>query len=424
MEELRDAWRELNEVIEEIRQVEGYEAFMAAPTFDDVAAAAVDGQPLCYVAAAESEGFALLVREGGELEHVPLPELTGEAVRSAVSSLYTSYDEFSLDRTTGYAPWAADLEAVTRWLWDAAMRDILARADASPAVTLVPGGVLGMLPLHAAWTEDPGAPTGRQYAVDLAAISYAPNARALTEARRIAEELPGQGLLVLADPAPAPNYDPMPFTVLEKDAAVAALPHAPRALVGSEAVLSAVLRELPRADVVHFACHGYAVLDDPLESALILAEGERLRLRDLLRVDLRVRLAILSSCETSLPGRQLPDEVVSLPTGVLQAGAAGIVATQWAVDDMAACMVVTEFYRRWRHEGETPAEALRQAQRWVRDSTNAEKSALFTQAMEGGSAWPPSEVADVLLDHISLRAPEKRDEADLPAWAGFSYVGA
>ncbi|MEO3809076.1 CHAT domain-containing protein [Sphaerisporangium sp. B11E5] len=415
--ELRAARRELDEVVGLIRQVPGYEDFLAAPTFADVAAAAE--RPLCYVTAAEAEGLALVVR-GEDVEHVPLPELTAGAVRRRVSALLDSYQEFR--RLPSDAAWALDLDAVTRWLWDAAMKDVL-DAVGEDAFTVVPGGQLGLLPLHAAWTEDPGTPTGRRHALDVTTVSYAPNARSLTAARRIARDRPGRALLAVTDPRPMPEgYGPMPFSPLETMTAVAALPGA-RTLEGPAATADAVREALAGADVLHFACHGRADLDEPLDSALILAGGQPLRLRDLPAMDLRIRLAILSSCETSLPGTELPDEVVSLPTGLLQAGAAGVVASLWEVPDMATSLVVIEFYRRWRHGGLTPAAALRDAQRWVRDTTNAEKAAAWERDLATGDGVPPGEVADLLLDEIAGRDPGARDESGLTAWAGFCHIG-
>ena len=63
-----------------------------------------------------------------------------------------------------------------------------------------------------------------------------------------------------------------------------------------------------------------------------------------MELQLRVRLAVLSACETAQPGTELPDEVVALPTGLLQAGVAGIVASQWSVPDRATAMLMAEFY--------------------------------------------------------------------------------
>ena len=88
------------------------------------------------------------------------------------------------------------------------------------------------------------------------------------------------------------------------------------------------------------------------------AAGRRaVTLRELLNdYRLQVRLAVLSACETALPGTELPDEVVALPTGLLQAGVAGVVASQWSVPDRATAMLMAEFYRRWSL-GEVPVAA-------------------------------------------------------------------
>lgn len=101
---------------------------------------------------------------------------------------------------------------------------------------------------------------------------------------------------------------------------------------------------------------------------------EPLTLRDLLRGSpLDARLAVLSACETAVPGVDLPDEVVSLPTGLLQAGAAGVVGSLWAVSDLSTMVLMARFYALWRSDGLDPPEALRRAQQWVRDTPNGVK---------------------------------------------------
>lgn len=57
-----------------------------------------------------------------------------------------------------------------------------------------------------------------------------------------------------------------------------------------------------------------------------------------------MRLALLSACETGLPGTQLPDEVVSLPTRLLQAGVAGVAASLWSVADLSTTLLLVRFY--------------------------------------------------------------------------------
>src|SRR5713101_6090956 len=99
-------------------------------------------------------------------------------------------------------------------------------------------------------------------------------------------------------------------------------------LGGPSATLKAVLKKLAkgRENVLHFAAHGKAGDKDPLDAGLTMAHGKRLTLRQILRLRLEhVRLAVLSACESGIPGTELPDEIVSLPTGLVQAGVAGVV---------------------------------------------------------------------------------------------------
>ncbi len=143
-----------------------------------------------------------------------------------------------------------------------------------------------------------------------------------------------------------------------------------KALQHENATRAAVLENLPQYSVVHFSCHGSANFRTPLNSGLLMAHDETLSLRDLLDLNLQgLRLAILSACETGIPGTDLPDEVVSLPTGLLQAGAAGVVSSLWSVAELSTMVLLSLFYELWRSEHLDPPEALRQAQIWLRDST-------------------------------------------------------
>jgi hypothetical protein len=103
-------------------------------------------------------------------------------------------------------------------------------------------------------------------------------------------------------------------------------------------------------------------------------------------------------------GTSLPDEVVAMPTGLLQAGVAGIVASLWSVSDWATAMLMAEFYRRLCRGSEAPAVAPRGAQQWLRDTDNAGKARAW---QAGAGDWLPRDVAERLcssLDETAGRA--------------------
>ena len=421
--EIRAARKEFDDVVDEIRQVPGCADFLAEPAFADVASAVGDG-PLCYLAAADVGGLALIVGHD-QVEHVDLPELTLDTVAQRVQAHRELYETFKMDRGRGLQPWADDLDDITEWLWRVAMGPILGRLAGPENLVIVATGLLGLLPLHAAWRTDDTAPTGRRYAVDSVAISYVPNARSLAVARTRAAQTRMDTLLAVADPQPRPpHHGPLDAAEYEVSAAAASF-HETGAVVleGTSATASRVRAELNRASVLHFACHGEAKLHSPLGSHLVFADGELITLGDLLAIELNARLAVLSACETSVPGNALPDEVLALPTGMLQAGVAGVIASLWAVQDVSGSLLMVEFYRRWRWDGHSPAQALRLAQRWLRDTTNAEKTTALRKALAEGAGWLPPKVCAELVDELELREPDDRDEAAIHRWAVFGHVG-
>lgn len=416
---LREARLALDQVVAEIQQVPGFEDFLATPTFDDVARAATQ-QPLAYVAAAEHGGLALVVR-GDDVTHVDLPELGREPVDTLARHYLDRYAEFRDDPVPNRAGWDAALADTTSWLWTRLMGPLLDELADADAVTLVPGGVLGLLPLHAAWRPDASRPTGREHALDRLAISYAPNARSLSASRAAARRIPGRRMLAVATPGSQRGHGGLALAVHEAGAACTAFPDK-ATMLDRDLTVETVTAAMGTADVVHFACHGFADPAVPLDSGLILADGQVLTVRGLMGMDLRVRLALLSACETLVPGRELPDEVVALPTGLVQAGAAGVIASLWAVPSLESAVLMAEFYRRWRDGAARPAQALRDAQRWVRDTPMSGKIACYEAAAYGQDEWPPAPVADALLDELARAGPAS-GLADLVGWAAFAHVG-
>ena len=99
------------------------------------------------------------------------------------------------------------------------------------------------------------------------------------------------------------------------------LPPAPREPANGALVLDTARSQR----VLHFCCHGAADPQDPVRSGLHLADDERITAADVMSQHIASRLVVLSACESGIVGRDLPDEVIGLPTAFLEAGAAGVV---------------------------------------------------------------------------------------------------
>jgi hypothetical protein len=403
----RQAQAELMDAIRALREkVPGFEHFLRPLPFSEIQRQAAE-VPLVYWLATPHGGLALIVRAGSEPEVVELPELTEEAL---VDSLRAYLGVYALWRNSprnsiARQAWFAALDEACRWLWDVAMGRVVEALAGARSAVLIPSGLLGFLPFHAAWREDPAAPTGRRYALDDLLITYAPSAHALAAARQVASSTPADSLFAVDNPDGF-----LRFSAEEVAAALKHFSPGNRRLLGGEAATrQAVLEEIPRYSVLHFSTHGWANLEESLQSGLLMAKREPLTLGDIM--DLRLegaRLAVLSACETGLPGAKLPEEAVSLPSGLIQAGVAGVVGSLWAVNEVSTALLMARFYDLWRQEGREPPEALRQAQIWLRDSTNAEKEAFFRHTLPELGA---------------TRRFQDRDFAHPFYWAAFSYVG-
>ncbi|MGP4087516.1 CHAT domain-containing protein, partial [Streptomyces sp. KR55] len=369
-----------------------------------------------YLVPAPWGGVALLLRPGAEPAPVWLDSLVDDAVRDAVIALYRE-DADAAERERA-------LRDIGGWLWEAALRDVLRELGGLPEV-FVSVGLLGLLPLHAARPDGPGESAPR-HLIDLGSVPTAPNLQAWRESRRRASDSrTPAAATVLAVGAPVESGAALPYAAEEARMVAAALAAPGAERVGTDARVTDVARLAPSADVLHFACHGAADLMTPLRGGLVLAHGQVLTLSALMRMRIRARLVVLSACDSGLSGTALPDEVVGLPTGLLQAGAAAVVASLWEVPDATALLLMTDFYDRWRSDpAQGTAAALAAAQRWLRDTSNGAKRDRFTRWLETGHPWIPDSVAEACFEAVALRDPLEYDHASPLQWAAFVHVGA
>ena len=253
-------------------------------------------------------------------------------------------------------PYPAELKQLYAWLI-APIRDKLK----TRRLGIVPHGALHYLPFTA-------LTDGQHYLGDDFVLFDLPSASAL---RFVAIDAPSNAatLLALGDPDVAESLPPLRHA-REEAQAVAGL-FGGQALVGSAASESALRANAPQASLVHVAAHGQFNARSPLFSALFLAGDDsqdgRLEAHEVYGLDLTqaTRLVVLSACQTQVGEVSAGDEVVSLSRAFLYAGAPGIIASLWSVDDAATGMLMEQFYTHLK-AGAGAGEALRQAQRDAR----------------------------------------------------------
>ena len=249
--------------------------------------------------------------------------------------------------------WHEQLTTTRAWLWDCLLgpvhthlRDV-ARLKLDAPVVLLPPGLLGVLPLHAAGPS----PDGRDFG-DYWTVSYVPSIRTLlTCQQRLAERQARPAkLLAIIDP---PSNIRLPGARQEVPVLQERFAHAEQVILqDTDATLGAVMQHLPMATHVHASTHGRYDPRHPLQSCLHLAD-EALRLEMLRHTRLqRTRLVFLSACESGRADiRRLAEEFIGLPVGLVQAGAACVIAALWPIGDALAFLLARKFYDSFDETG-------------------------------------------------------------------------
>ncbi len=335
-----------------------------------------DDGALAVVVAGASGGAVVVVwhDRGGEPQyaHQEIPALTQDAIDELLDGSPPSHDGWlrhyaSLPRAAWELGAHAALEA---WngaigeqlavLWDLVMGPLdglLRRCGLSPGsdIVLVSPGRLSLFPLHAARRTAEGR--WRYFAEDWT-TARAASPRSAAACRRHAAALGSTlpSLLAVTDPL-------RDIGVTDNPAWRAFEGRERRRLDGAAATVDAVCAMASTASVISFYCHAEWDPDDPENSALLLADSDRLTIRQWRWLDLATcRMAILAACETGVPGvHEVPDEFVGLPGALVRTGVPGVFSTLWPVEASTTFAMVALFLAACR-KGNTPAAALRDAQ--------------------------------------------------------------
>ncbi len=167
---LRHAWMHLRDVARRVAAATGADPLALDVSYDGIAAETGDGA-IVYLGAGKAGGYALVVAARHDPQYIDLPKLDRATVAELVGEVLPE-----VEASTGIARFAtvdgkpgavrdlvpagrtrADPMAnALRTLWDAGIKDLVLLSARGPVVTLVPVGLLNLLPLHAA--GEPGAP--------------------------------------------------------------------------------------------------------------------------------------------------------------------------------------------------------------------------------------------------------------------------
>lgn len=211
---------------------------------------------------------------------------------------------------------------------------------------IVPHGSLHYLPFHALHDGD-------KYLIERCEISYAPSAAILQHCLRRGEHRSQSALLLGVSDEQTPR-------IHDEIKSISGIFGTTTAFVDEAATTAALKLHSTAADVVHLACHGQFRSDNPLFSALLLADGW-FTVRDAYGLRLNNALVTLSACETGANVIAPGDELIGLARGFFSAGARSVLLSLWMVDDEATNQMMVDFYREMK-AGSSLSTSLRAAQ--------------------------------------------------------------
>ncbi|MEV4281455.1 CHAT domain-containing protein [Actinoplanes xinjiangensis] len=376
--------REWDELVEQVRALDGFEDFLRPPRIERLRDAAVGG-PVVIVNVSRWRCDALIVRAGMEVTSVELSELTLDAVTERVNAYLTAlHDDQSahvamvdaadeelagrlsraelLAATQAYlrvnAATEAHLTGLLAWMWDVITEPVLTALGLDeptpdgqdpPRLWWCPTGALTLLPLHAAGHHDrPGASV-----IDRVVSSYTPTLRALMEARSRSTSAPAgevRDSMAVVALSETPRQPVLPNVTREVELLQRLLPDRLELLSGEDATVAAVLETMTARRWAHFSCHGDQNLAMPSQGGLLLYDG-LLSITDITARQYHGDFAFLSACKTATGGVDLPDEAITLAAALHYTGYNHVVATLWSVWDRGAADVTESVYEQIVQDG-------------------------------------------------------------------------
>jgi len=351
--ERRHLVSEWERLVEEARQISGFEYFLKLIPFSQLRQAAPAGQ-VSIINVSQYGVDAVIFGATGPIEHVSLTDIDHDELTELSKNMVSMrpINSSELQRRSYVKRY---LKPALRKVWGLILVHIfnhisipLTAADNTPPSRRIwwyPTGPLTFIPVHAA-----GPVGGATDVSRLVISSYVTTIGSILQARKNSRPITKvpQKLLTVSQ-AETLGESSLPQTMGEVDD----ITHVFRSsgwsdediicLHGSDATVSRVSCALDICSWVHLACHGSQDAILGMKSAFSLHDGS-LKLNEIASKWLSVgQFAFLSTCHAASGLEGLPGEATHLAAGIQFAGFPSVIATLWRIRDEDAPKLAGHF---------------------------------------------------------------------------------
>lgn len=342
----------------------------------DLAALLPDEQTaLLQFALSEEQVFLFVATKAGERTELRAYPLGLR--RYAISAGVSDFRKLIINRDQ-----TEEIDRTARLWYDKLFASAQAQLHNKRRLVIVPDGLLWEMPFQSLKLPD-----GR-FLIEQSAISYAPSfnvLRQMSQQPALAQNsLPSAKLLALGNPSlSAQKMLVLPGGLM--DQTLGPLPDAEKqvnwirknyglqkstVLIRELATESRFKTLAPEYDILHIAAHGLYNDLEPMRSSIVLSQTGKsgfedgfLEAREIARLKLKARMAILSACETGRGQVRDGEGIIGLPYALFVAGCPTTIVSQWNVDaeSTADLMIALHTNLNQRKTHLSKAEALQKA---------------------------------------------------------------
>ncbi|MGH9822542.1 MAG: CHAT domain-containing protein, partial [Blastocatellia bacterium] len=265
-----------------------------------------------------------------------------------------------------------------RKLYDLLVEPVEGRLRDKTTICIVPDGPLWNLPFQALQTAED------KYLLESSAIYYAPSLQVLRQMRKRSENLrsapikkgveghdplsgASQSRQLYAVANPTISGDTLASALSRRNSAFGPLPETETEVriiadsvygagestvrIGAAAQEATVKAEIGKYRVIHFATHSVLDDDDPLYSYVILASGGDshedglLEAREMMQMNLKAKLVVLSACDTARGRVGEGEGMIGMTWALFVAGVPTTVASQWQVPSESTTRLMVAFHK-------------------------------------------------------------------------------